>query len=69
MFLLNTYNYKNLERNLSTKFLSIGPIAIVDIYAWRNLNVMFRGYYEFISNTNSIDKEQASLSMQVNWNF
>ncbi len=69
MFLLNTYNYKNLERNLSTKFLSIGPIAIIDIYAWRNLNVMFRGYYEFISNTNSIDKEQASLSMQVNWNF
>jgi hypothetical protein len=69
MFLLNTYNYQKLEKVLSTKFLSIGPIVMIDIYAWRNLNLMFKGYYEFISNTNAINNEQASLMMHVNWNF
>ena len=69
MFLLNTYNYQKLEKDLSTKFLSIGPIVMIDIYAWRNLNLMCKGYYEFISNTNAINKEQASLMMHVNWNF
>lgn len=69
LFGLNTYFYEQNIRKLSTEYLSLGPIALIDILAWRNLNIVLRGYYEFITNTNIPDKQQASLLMQVNWKF
>jgi hypothetical protein len=69
MFLLNTFSYDKSEKKLDTEYLSLGPIAFIDLIVWNNLNIIFKGYYEFISNTNSPDKEQASLLMQVNWKF
>ena len=69
LFSLNTYSYHKSEKQTDTEFLSIGPMALIDILAWNNLNLVFKGYYEFISNTNQQNKEQASLLMQVNWKF
>ena len=69
LFLLNTFSYDKSEKKLDTEYLSLGPIALIDLLIWNNLNIIFKGYYEFISNTNLPDKEQASLLMQVNWKF
>jgi hypothetical protein len=68
-FLLDTYSYNKTTKILESDFLSVGPIALIDLLLWKKLNLIFRGYYEFISNTNSQFKEQASLIMQVNWKF
>ena len=69
LFLLNTYSYQENTKIPSSKYLSLGPIALIDVLAWNNLNIVMKGYYEFITNTDVPDKEQASLLMQVNWNF
>jgi len=68
-FTLNTYSYKQNQKTPTSEYLSVGPIALIDIQAWNNLNIILRGYYEFITNTNVPNKQQASLLMQVNWNF
>jgi hypothetical protein len=68
-FGLNTYSYQQTSKIPVSDYLSLGPIAVIDILAWKNLNIILRGYYEFITNTNIPDKQQASLFMQVNWNF
>ena len=68
-FMLDTYSYDKKTKILESEFVSVGPIAIMDLLIWKKLNMVFRGYYEFISNTNVPDKEQASLTMQVNWKF
>ena len=69
LFGLNTYSYEQTTKILSSEYLSLGPIALIDILAWNNLNIVLRGYYEFITNTNIPDDQQASLLMQVNWKF
>jgi hypothetical protein len=69
LFLLNTYSYQENSKVPSSEYLSLGPIALIDVLAWNNLNIVMKGYYEFITNTDIPDKEQASLMMQVNWNF
>jgi len=69
LFLLNTYSYQENTKIPSSEYLSLGPIALIDVLAWNNLNIVMKGYYEFITNTDVPDKEQASLLMQVNWNF
>ena len=69
LFGLNTYSYQQTSKIPVSDYLSLGPIAVIDILAWKNLNIVLRGYYEFITNTNIPDKQQASLFMQVNWNF
>ncbi len=69
LFLLNTYSYQENTKIPSSEYLSLGPIALIDLQAWNNLNIVMKGYYEFITNTDVPDKEQASLLMQVNWNF
>jgi len=69
LFILNTYGYQKQDRILDTEYLSIGPLAMIDLIGWKRLNIVLKGYYEFISNTNSTDKEQASLIAQINWNF
>lgn len=68
-FLLNTYSYNKDIKIPESDFLSIGPITQINVILWKNLTLIVRGYYEFISNTNSLDKEQANLTLQVNWKF
>ena len=69
LFSLNTFSFKKNIRVPDSEYLSLGPIAVIDLIAWESFNLIFRGYYEFISGTNSENKEQANLIMQANWNF
>jgi hypothetical protein len=69
LFSLNTYSYKKNIKTLETEYLSFGPIALIDVLGWNNLNIILKGYFEFISITNSADKQQANLTMQANWKF
>lgn len=69
LFLLNTYSYQQNTKVPSSEYLSLGPTAQIDLIAWKNLNMIVKGYYEFITNTDVPGKEQASLLMQVNWKF
>lgn len=69
LFSINTFSYKNNVKILSNEFLSLGPIALIDVLAYNGLNLVLKGYYEFITSTDASDKEQASLIMQANWNF
>jgi hypothetical protein len=69
IFILNTYNFNKEEKVIDTKYLSIGPLVAINLYLWKNLSILLNGYYEFITATESRDREQASLIMQVNWKF
>ena len=69
MFILNTYKYNKNDKIIDTEYLSIGPVALIDILAWNNLDLIVKGYFEFISSTNATNKEQVSLLLQVNWKF
>ena len=69
LFILDTYSHKLAEKQLESEYLSIGPIASIEVSIWNRINMIVRGYYEFITNTNVPDKEQASLIMQLNWKF
>ena len=69
LFGQNTFLYEENNKIPAIEYLSLGPIALIDILAWENLNIVLRGYYETITNTNLPAKQQASLFMQVNWKF
>lgn len=69
LFMLDTYSFKLPEKQLVSEYLSLGPIASIEFFVWNRIRLMIKGYYEFITDTNRPDKEQASLIMQVNWKF
>lgn len=69
LFSINTFSYQSNVKKLANEYLSVGPIALIDILAFNSLNLVLKGYYEFISSTGAEDKEQASLIAQANWNF
>src|SRR5574338_311100 len=69
LFLLNTYSYQKNQKTPESDYLSIGPIALIDLQAWKSLNILLKGYYEFITNTDLPEKQQASLLIQINWKF
>ncbi|MEJ5261688.1 MAG: hypothetical protein WHT45_03335 [Ignavibacterium sp.] len=68
-FSLSTFNYKGKELELDSKYESIGPTTIIQSRLFRKLLVSLSGYYEFISLTNSADKQQATMNFQLSWNF
>lgn len=69
IFILNTYNFRKEEKVIDTEYLSVGPLVAINASFWKTLDITLNGYYEFISATDSGDREQASLIMQVNWKF
>lgn len=69
IFSLNTYNYKLAERVIDSKFLSIAPLTEITVAAGDSLYLRIYGWYEFISLSEGADKQEANLSVQMNWNF
>jgi hypothetical protein len=69
IFSLNTFSYKKNVKTLDSEYLSIGPAALVNILARNSFNLILKGYYEFISSSNTKNNDQASLIMQANWKF
>lgn len=68
-FLLNTYNYDGQNLKLDSEYRSIGPTIIIQSRLYKKLLISLTGFYEFISLTNSNDKQQANLSFSISWNF
>lgn len=68
-FLLGTYGYEKEIKILQSDFVSIGPIALIDILVFKRLNLIFKGYYEFVSGMETPDTEQANLTMNIYWKF
>lgn len=68
-FSLSTFNYKGKELNLDSEYNSIGPSTIIKARLFNKLSVSLQGFYEFISLTESENKQQANLNFQISWNF
>lgn len=68
-FSLSTFNYKGKELNLDSEYNSIGPSTIIQARLFNKLSVSLQGFYEFISLTDSENKQQANLNFQISWNF
>jgi hypothetical protein len=68
-FLLDTYGYEKETKILQTDYMSVGPIALIDISIFKSLNMIFKGYYEFISGQENPMIEQANLAMNIYWKF
>lgn len=69
LFSLNTYKYNEEVKIIDSKYFSLGPLTEIYFLATDKLFVKLRGWYEFISISNSLGKEQANLNMEVNWRF
>ena len=68
IYSLNTYNYKRLIKVISSRYISIAPLTEITI----NLNKLtfyLLGWYEFININNKSYRQQANLSMAINWKF
>lgn len=68
-FGLTTYSFLGKEKIIDTEYRSVGPLAEISLLFLKNLDLKLYGWYEFITQTNQFKKEQANMSLTVNWNF
>ncbi|HED05488.1 MAG TPA: hypothetical protein ENI61_02245 [Ignavibacteria bacterium] len=66
---LITYNFNGLKKVVSSSYKSIAPLSEITYSITNKLNINFYGWYEFITMRNGIHKQQANLTLQMNWNF
>ncbi len=69
IYSLKTYNYQGIIKIIDSKYLSIAPLTEVSILINTTLKLNILGWYEFINIDNQTYKQQANLSMGINWNF
>jgi hypothetical protein len=68
IYSLNTYNYQGLLRVINSRYLSVAPLTKITI-SLNNLTFYLLGWYEFININEGSNRQQANLSMTMNWNF
>lgn len=68
-FGINTYNYNGMIRIIDSKYLSLGPVSEILLFLNTSLYLRIYGWYEFITTNNIFKRQQANLTMQINWNF
>jgi hypothetical protein len=68
IYSLNTYNYQGLLRVINSRYLSVAPLTEITI-SLNKLTFYLLGWYEFISINEGSYRQQANLSMTMNWNF
>ncbi len=68
IYSLNTYNYQGISKVLDTRYLSLAPLTEISIDI-NKLTFGLLGWYEFISAEDASNKQQANLTMTMNWNF
>ena len=68
-FGINTYNYNGSIRKIDSKYLSVGPVSEILLYLNTSLYLRIYGWYEFITTNSIVKRQQANLTMQVNYNF
>ena len=67
-FSLNTFRYNGKIRLIDSEFLSIGPLFEI-LIGTKMLYLKLTTWYEFISDSNSADRERMNLMLAMNWNF
>lgn len=68
-FSLGTFNYKGKDLDLDSEYRSIGPTTAIQSRLFRKLLIAITGYYEFITFTNSNNKQQATMNFSISLNF
>lgn len=68
-FSLNTFNYMGNQKVTDTEYRSIGPVTEIKSRIFKRLIISILGFYEFISLTNSEEKQLANLNFTASWNF
>lgn len=68
-FSIKTYNYEVRKKIKISDYLSVGPLTEVILFLKESLYLRIYGWYEFITTEQTINREQANLTMQMNWNF
>lgn len=68
-FSLSTFNFKQNDKILDSKFESAGPIAEIMILRRASIYVRIYGWYEFITLNSSVKKEQTNLNVEMSWSF
>ncbi len=68
-FAINSYNYNGTLRIVDSKYLSLGPVSEILLFLQKSLYLRINGWYEFITINSLLNRQQANLTMQVNWNF
>jgi hypothetical protein len=68
-FSLKTFNYDVKEKIIDSEYLSRGPLMEISMQLKDILYLRLYGWYEFILTDNNQKREQANITMQVNWNF
>lgn len=66
-FLLNSYQYKNNEKILSTSYESIGPLGEIVVKTSQNLYFRLIAWYEFLKRENSSTGELINMNLELNW--
>jgi hypothetical protein len=69
IYSLNSYNYQGLTKVLNSSYLSVGPLTEFSLLWSSSLNISLLGWYEFVTNTDQADIQQANLSLNIKWNF
>ncbi len=68
-FSLNNFNYIGNEKIRNSDYYSVGPVIDIFVLMNRKLYIKIYGWYEFITVSNDFKREQANLSLLMNWNF
>lgn len=68
-FALSNYNYKVKEKLIDSRYASIGPVTEITYSVIEKINLRLYGWYELISERNSLQREQANLNFELQWNF
>ncbi len=68
IYSLNTYNYQGLLKVIDSRYLSIAPLTEITV-SLNKLTFYLLGWYEFVKINEVSYRQQANLSMSMNWNF
>jgi hypothetical protein len=68
IFSLVTFNYQGKERIKDSDYLSIGPLTDILWLIKKSIYLRIYGWYEFIT-VDKVDRQQANLRFEVNWNL
>jgi len=69
-FSLSTYLYKNNNiKTINTIYNSTAPLSTITYTISNKLDLIFKGWYEFINNESNQKNELANMMLRLNWNF
>ncbi len=68
-FAINTFNFNGQQKIPESKYLSIGPVAEINLLIRSRLSLNFYGWYEFITDSGNMNRKMANFNFEMNWKF